>query len=220
MAPNVPYEEQLRVAIRINNAYDITQIEYQKTNWATHMKQVSEAEARFNLVVALWGLLFTKCFLLEYLVRHYAVPINSLAYVWTLSVLMATVATVVYTNLHKNERAKLFQQPSILLIILSAIVSALFILRGLISAEQSSAYLAFAALILGVKHVGLVVRDSQINSRRMALGWLVAAGVIAYLGNPAGFLAFSISIFSLSVIPGLAQFFAHKKEKKTGAYPA
>lgn len=30
MAPNVPYEEQLRVAIRINNAYDIAQIEYQK----------------------------------------------------------------------------------------------------------------------------------------------------------------------------------------------
>ena len=90
----------------------------------------------------------------------------------------------------------------------------------MISVDQSSAYLAFAALILGVKHVGLVVRDSRINSRRMALGWLVAAAVIAYLGSPAGFLAFSISIFSLSVIPGLAQFFAHKKEKKTGAYPA
>jgi hypothetical protein len=30
MTPNVPYEEQLRVAIRINNAYDIAQIDYQK----------------------------------------------------------------------------------------------------------------------------------------------------------------------------------------------
>ena len=27
---HVPYEEQLRVAIRINNAYDIAQIDYQK----------------------------------------------------------------------------------------------------------------------------------------------------------------------------------------------
>lgn len=178
------------------------------------MRDAPHTETQFNLIIALWGLLFAKCFLLEFLVRQYAMPINSLIYVWALSILMATVATAVYANLQREKRPEVFWQVGFLPVVLAGAVTVLFVFRALISpVEQTGLTLALAALVLAIKHVWLWIRNPRTSSRWMAPGWFVGAMAIAYLGSPAGFLVFSLSVLSLSAVPNLARFFALRKRK-------
>ncbi len=177
------------------------------------MKQASHSKARFNLIVTLWGLLFTKCFLLEFWVRHYAVPINSLIYVWTLSTLMAAVATVVYSNLHKQTRAELMQSPGFLLSVTTITVTALFAIGSLVSpVEQSGYVLAAAALLIAIFHGWRLFCQPRPTQAWIAPCWLVVASAIAYSGSPVGFLLFAFGIFCLWVIPGIARFFALRQQ--------
>ena len=68
------------------------------------MIHYSEINSRSNFILALWSLLFTKCFTLEYLVRHYEAPINSISYVWILSITMAGGATPVFAHIKTEGR--------------------------------------------------------------------------------------------------------------------
>ena len=56
------------------------------------------------LVTALWALIFAKCFF-EYLICNYAVPGNSALFIWSLSILMSTVATIVYFSVQNGRKA-------------------------------------------------------------------------------------------------------------------
>lgn len=182
------------------------------------MRETPTSTTRINRLITLWGLLFTKCFLLEFLVRHYGVPINSLTYVWALSLVMASVATAVYINLQKQEFRLLFKQPSFAIASLTSLVATLFVLLSLTApAQQGGMALASAALMLTIRHFWLSARKTGAGSRLKALCWMVAAMAIAYLGTPLGFLVFAAVIVCLVVIPGLAQFIAQRKARRAGA---
>jgi Mn2+/Fe2+ NRAMP family transporter len=176
------------------------------------MRQTPNTQAQYNIITTLWGLLLTKCFLLEFLVRHYEVPISSLTYVWALSILMATVATAVYADLPNKARAGLYKQAGFAMATLSGLVAALLVLAGLLAASgQGGIALALAALVLALKHSWAALRRAGAKSRWLALGWFAAAFAITFLGNPTGFLIFALSLFSLTVIPGFAAFLVRRR---------
>lgn len=171
------------------------------------MRRKVKTEAGFKLITTLWGLLLTKCFLLEFLVRHYEVPINSLTYVWTLSILMATVATSVYVNLSNEIRPHLYQQAAF------GLGAALLTLVALLAPSSLGGMaLALAGLVLALKHGLAVLQGNGAHSRWLALGWLAATLSLVYFGLPVGFLIFALSLFCLMVIPEFADFLLQRKQ--------
>ena len=159
--------------------------------------------------MTLWSLLFTKCFFLEFLVRRYSVPINSLYYVWSLSILMAAVATIVYAELQIKERVKCIQQPNSLFILIGNIITVLFVISALIAPEkQSHIALILAALIITAQHIWLWIGKLDKSYRLTSWGWFLGTTAITYLGSTTGFLVFAICMFSLSAAPCLTKFLA------------
>lgn len=157
---------------------------------------------RLELIFLLWSLLFTKCFSLEYLVRVYEVPINSLYYVWCLSVTMATVATVVYAQLEKASiRSLLFDriaQVRLIAMILTT-ASVLWSLKD-VNADSSTALL-IASLLMGVRQLfSLTGSDPSMNWLK-GLAWGFAALAIFFVAPPAGYLLFAFALLLISVIP-------------------
>ena len=176
------------------------------------MKNSYNSDIRLKLIITLWSLLFTKCFFLEFLVRQYAVPINSFYYVWALSILMAAVATTVYAELQIKERVKSIWQPNSLLVLIGYIITVLFVISALIAPDkQSHIALVLAALIVTAQHTWLWIGKLDKSYRMTTLGWFVGVTAIAYLGSPEGFLIFAICMLSLSAAPSLARFLALRK---------
>jgi hypothetical protein len=177
------------------------------------MRPATNHEARLKLITTLWGLLLTKCFLLEFLVRHYEVPIHSLTYIWTLSILMAGVATAVYVNVSSESRAGFVPPAGFGLTVLSGLLVTLLSLWALLAPSgQGGLALALAALVLSLKHGWRVRQGGGADSRWLALGWLAAALGLAYFGTPVGFLLFALGLLCLMVVPGFSDFLARRKE--------
>ena len=175
------------------------------------MKYIYNSDTRLKLVMTLWSLLFSKCFFLEFLVRHYAVPINSLYYVWSLSILMAALATTVYAELQIKERVKHIQQPSSLFVLIGNIITALFVISALIAPDkQSHIALILAALIVAALHTWLWIEKKDKSYRITSWGWFLGAIAITYLTSTTGFLVFAICMLSLSATPSLTRFLALK----------
>ena len=175
------------------------------------MKHSYDSDMQLRLIVTLWSLLFTKCFFLEFLVRHYDVPINSLYYVWSLSILMAAVATTVYAELQFKERVKHIQQPNSLIVLIGNIITVLFVISALIAPnKQSHIALILAALIVTAQHTWLWIGKIDKSYRMTSWGWFLGTIAITYLGSTTGFLVFAICLLSLSASPSLARFLALK----------
>jgi len=186
------------------------------------MRHASQSDIRLKLIFTLWGLLFIKCFTLEYLVRHYAAPINSVTYVWALSIIMAVVATAVYANQQSEQRKALLRSDGFSLSVIVGIVVILLVAPSIWLSQPQGDWggwgnwsgwaLPLAAGTLGGGHLYYLIKHPHAAHRWIASGWLVAAGVIAVSTSPLNFLVFAISILVLAVIPKLAWFFSLRRQ--------
>jgi hypothetical protein len=50
---------------------------------------------------ALWSLILAKCLLAQWAIATYSIPVSGLAYVWSLSVLMAAMASALYLRANR-----------------------------------------------------------------------------------------------------------------------
>lgn len=177
------------------------------------MSHSIDSRSRLTLIFTLWGLLFTKCFTLEFLVRHYDVPINSLLYVWTLSIIMASVATLVFANIEVAERADLIKHPHFPVLLITALAVIILVAQSLLSTSNESFPLALAAIAVGISHLWRHLKKAQAQQIGIAFGWFGAAAAILYLGQTICFLIFAISIFALSFLPGLFQVLSQLRQE-------
>ena len=170
------------------------------------MINYSMISSRSNFILALWSLLFTKCFTLEYLVRHYEVPINSISYVWILSITMAGVATLVYANTQTEERTKLLKHPNFLVILALALLVVILVVKSLLSVGEVSHGLALAAT--GLSIIQLLVHGKDLKPRAIGVSicWFVAALAILNTTQSQAFLFFAMSVCIISFLPRFAQF--------------
>jgi hypothetical protein len=58
---------------------------------------------------AIWSLIAAKCFLAQWAIDQYAIPIRGIFYIWTLTLVMAVVASLYYLHAH---RVKLYLLPT------------------------------------------------------------------------------------------------------------
>ena len=169
--------------------------------------------SRSTFILALWSLLFTKCFTLEYLVRYYEAPINSLSYVWALSITMASVATFVYANIQDEVRTKLLKHPNFLVILTLALLIVILVAKSLLSTDGVSHSLALAAT--GLSIIQLLIHDTDLKPRviGISISWLLAAVAILNTAQPMAFLIFAMSICIISFFPRFVQFVALRRGK-------
>jgi len=93
---------------------------------------------------ALWSLILAKCFLAQWAILQFAIPINGPRYIWTLTLIMAVVASAYYLHAH---RVRLYLLPTHFRVnaaVLAGLVVALgfvayaYFARGLLSAPLAS----------------------------------------------------------------------------------
>lgn len=58
---------------------------------------------------AIWSLILAKCFLAQWAITKYSIPVSGAFYVWTLTLVMGTVASLYYLHAH---RVKLYLLPT------------------------------------------------------------------------------------------------------------
>ena len=54
---------------------------------------------------ALWALILAKCFLAQWAIDKFVMPISGLRYIWSLTLAMAVVATLLYLRAHRAQFA-------------------------------------------------------------------------------------------------------------------
>ena len=157
------------------------------------------------LLIILWGLLFTKCFALEYFVRAYAVPVNSALYVWALSISMAAAATFVFVRLKTSQqRAPASLQRSTLIWAGCALGIATVLAAGFywhsIAAYQIPAWLAVCIGLGYALQGGLAKQWIYAGS---GLGWWIGAALLFANNSVNNLLLFALLILAFSVGPTL-----------------
>lgn len=164
------------------------------------MSTTHKIETRRKLIYLFWGLLFTKCFSLEFLVRHYQTPVNSLAYVWCLSIAMAAVATVVYGRVEGSFKKAGFEVS--FAVFASSASAALLVLWSLLDRGSDSQHmLAVAALMVGLSRWFASSRESKPLRLPLSLGWCLVAALLMLSPPPLDYLIFAIAIPALFIAP-------------------
>ena len=182
-------------------------------NYHSDMIHYSKISSHSNIILALWSLLFTKCFTLEYLVRYYEAPINSISYVWALSIAMAGIATLAYANIQAEVRAKLLKHPNFLVVLVLALFIVILVVKSLLATGEVSHNLAMAAV--GLSTIQLLIKDKDQKPRAiiLSISWFVAALAILNTTQPQAFLFFAMSICIISFLPRFAYFVAFRRDK-------
>jgi len=101
---------------------------------------------------ALWSLILAKCFLAQWAILRFAIPVSGPLYIWTLTLIMAIVASAYYLHAH---RVRLYLLPTHFRVnaaVLAGLVVALgfvayaYFALGLLSAPLAA---SLAAVLLG-----------------------------------------------------------------------
>lgn len=160
---------------------------------------------RTEILIVLWGLLFTKCFVFEYLVSVYSVPVNSILYIWAPSIVMATVATLVFLRIQSEGRTAGMATS------LTAgkwggigVAALLILFIGLYSNLILPARIpAYFALLMGLGYGLQGARTKDLLDWLPALGWWVGGITIFQSASVVGLLIFAVCIVLFSVLPTL-----------------
>lgn len=184
------------------------------------LESSSETSRFRTLLLIFWGMILSKCFVLEYAVQAYNIPINSTLYVWTLSITMATVVTGFHFQA-RNLGLRGFGKITSRLnrhIWLSAGVGALLLAIPSIGFSLFSPLLlpGLMAILLGgafFLHASLTRRKLFLAS---ALGWWAISIPLLIQSGLRNLLLFGIAIFLLQVVPATVLWFrAHRDYKRT-----
>jgi hypothetical protein len=101
---------------------------------------------------ALWSLIMAKCFLAQWAILRFAIPVSGPFYVWTLTLIMAVVASAYYLHAHRVRLHLLPTHFRVNAAVLAGLVVALgfvayaYFALGLLSAPLAA---SLAAVLLG-----------------------------------------------------------------------
>ncbi|TVP80233.1 MAG: hypothetical protein EA353_04430 [Puniceicoccaceae bacterium] len=167
------------------------------------MSFLTHSPQRERFLLLLWGLLFTKCFIVEFYVQSYQPPVNSWLYVWALSISMATVATLVSLRLRAREARPVRLQPGLLRIWGACLAIALigvlvFLLFPALALEQVTLWLS---LSLAGGYAVQSLHTANWIDRSAALGWCLILVVLLFVAATQALLVFGLGILAFCVLP-------------------
>jgi hypothetical protein len=81
----------------------------QETELALSVERAYREALVTDRLGAIWSLILAKCFLAQWAITQYSIPVSGAFYVWTLTLVMGTVASLYYLHAH---RVKLYLLPT------------------------------------------------------------------------------------------------------------
>lgn len=131
---------------------------------------------------AIWSLILAKCFLAQWAIDRFSIPIGSIVYIWSLTLTMGAVASLFYLHAH---RVKLHLLPTHLRVN-AAILGGLLVALGFVA----YAHLALAALAAPVAAALAAVLLGSWSLARAALrrAWPPLIGAFLWWGFAANAL--------------------------------
>ncbi len=175
----------------------------------------STLHRRLWILAVLWSLLFAKCFLLEYWIIQFEVPINSVFYIWSLSIFMAVAATVVFISILWRAA----DRPDLSLSV-NRIWASVFVLLFLLPVSVFALEWlplqripAIAAILIGVVYAGRYLHCRDGLSLYSATAWWISAGILFNLSAPAPLAMFAVSLILFTALPGIVQVMRFKRPR-------
>jgi hypothetical protein len=81
----------------------------QETELALSVERAYREALVTDRLGAIWSLILAKCFLAQWAIAQYSIPVSGAFYIWTLTLVMGTVASLYYLHAH---RVKLYLLPT------------------------------------------------------------------------------------------------------------
>jgi hypothetical protein len=81
----------------------------QETELALSVERAYSEALVTDRLGAIWSLILAKCFLAQWAITQYSIPVSGAFYIWTLTLVMGTVASLYYLHAH---RVKLYLLPT------------------------------------------------------------------------------------------------------------
>ncbi len=73
----------------------------QETELALSVERAYREALVTDRLGAIWSLILAKCFLAQWAIAQYSIPVSGAFYVWTLTLVMGTVASLYYLHAHR-----------------------------------------------------------------------------------------------------------------------
>ncbi len=156
---------------------------------------------------ALWSLILAKCFLAQWAIERFAIPIRGFFYIWALTLTMASVASLYYLHAH---RVKLYLLPTHFrvnaAVLAGLVVSLGFIVYayGVLGLMPAPVATALACALLGSWSLARAALRRAWEPLLGALLWWGCAGTA--LQAPAGqsLLWIGLGLLFAQALPGFA----------------
>ena len=184
-------------------------------NYRTAYKlQKIQALLEDPLLVALWGLILAKCCFLEHFVRLHGVPVHTGVYIWSLSILMAGVATLVLSGLVEPKVQRPNEKPNgpllwpFVLFSMILLLAAAFIVGG----STVFAVLPFLCLPPCIAFALRCGARIHLAPALQSASWLISSGILFMLPYEARLMPLAIILLLLVAVPGALRFFKNRRE--------
>lgn len=137
----------------------------------------------------------------------YAVPINSVLYVWTLTLTMAAVATFVFLRIKSQESSFQKSLQRNLVIWGTSAIAMLIALVVVFTSQSINPYSipSLLAVFLGASYLVQSLLNSTLSDTLSGIGWLIGAGILFVQGAVESLILFAFLILALSVLPVVVQ---------------
>ena len=145
---------------------------------------------------AIWSLILAKCLLAQWAITQYSIPVSGAFYIWTLTLVMGTVASLYYLHAH---RVKLYLLPTHFRVNAA-------VLAGLV---VSLGFVAYARFALGAALLGswslarAALRRAWPPLVGALLWWGIAATALRAPADEA-LLWLGLGMLGAQALPGLA----------------
>lgn len=177
----------------------------------TELKLSVERAYRESLVTdrlgAIWSAIMAKCFLAQWAILRFAIPVSGLLFVWTLTLVMATVASLYYLQAH---RVRLHLLPTHFRVNAAVLVGLLVALgfvayahfaAGLMPAPLSA---SLAAVLLGSWSLARAALRSAWPPLAGAFLWWVLAAKALCAPAEESLLWLGVGLLCAQALPGFA----------------
>ncbi|MEM7672584.1 MAG: hypothetical protein AAF212_04510 [Verrucomicrobiota bacterium] len=181
------------------------------------LESAADRSRQATLITLFWGLIFAKCFIVEFAVQTYGSPVNSVIYVWGLSLTMACAITVINARgstgnpLNMPFTSRLSQR-----LWVGAFVAMLIAGVGSITFNLFSTFVlpGLFATVLGFAFFVQSMLSQKRVLQAAAIGWWGVAIPLFALKDARSLLLFGSSLIFLQVIPAAIIWFKAKRASR------
>lgn len=165
----------------------------------------------------IWSILLSKCFALEFFVQYYEVPINSIYYVWALSLIMAGTATYLYIakelkeNMRYRAAIQIWTKFSLGAICVIAVILCLLFSGHFSQRSALAAVAGTSAIYFGIRGFNAAHRRTLYS----AFVWTLTAHLVTTLNDIQQLSLYSIAIILGITIPEIFVYLRKQNEIST-----